>query len=241
MRHGTIDQYASRSSFYSLDPRAKIVAIIFFIIIVALLTDLLPLIIAFLFALILLLVSNIPKKHLVKRYAIALPFVLFASLSLYFYKGELTAYAMFLRISTCVLLLILLSSTTSFFDLLKAAQHLKVPKLMITLMMFLYRYIFVMTEEYQRMKMARSARAFRGGRHLFDKKGMRTISSTAGMVLVRAYHRGVRIYDALRSRGYSGEIRTLTKMRFRAMDYAFCANLILFSSFILWIDWMVIG
>jgi cobalt/nickel transport system permease protein len=148
---------------------------------------------------------------------------------------------MFIRISTCVLLLIMLSSSTPFFDLLKASQRLRVPKLMITLLMFLYRYIFVLTEEYQRMRMAQKARGRKRGKNLFDRKGMHTISQTAGMVLVRAYQRGVRIYDALRSRGYSGDIKTLTQMRFRGVDYAFCANMIFFSVFILWIDWMVIG
>lgn len=91
------------------------------------------------------------------------------------------------------------------------------------------------------MKMARKARGFKGGKHLFDRKGMHTISQTAGMVLVRAYQRGVRIYDALISRGYDGEIKTLTKMRFKGVDYAFCAILFIFSSYVLWMDWMVIG
>ncbi len=241
MRHGTIDQYADRSSFYGLDPRAKIIAIIFFIIVVALLTDLIPLIISFVLLLSFLLISNLPAKHLLKRYALTLPFIFIASLSLFFYSGSSASIAMFIRISTCVLLLILLSSSTSFFDLLKASQRLKVPKLMITLLMFLYRYIFVLTEEYQRMRMAQKARAGKRGRHLFDRRGMTAVSQTAGMLLVRAYERGVRIYDALRSRGYNGDIKTLTRMRFSGADYAFCANMMLFSVFILWIDWMVIG
>lgn len=241
MRHGTIDQHAKRSSFYNLDPRAKVVGIIFFIVVVALLRDIWSLIISLLLVISLLSISNIPLRHLAKRYAISLPFVFFASISLLFYSGLLPSLAMFIRISTCVLLLILLSSSTPFFDLLKASQSLKIPKLMLTLLMFLYRYIFVLTEEYQRMKMARKARGFKGGKHLLDRKGMHTLSSTAGMVLVRAYQRGVRIYDALLSRGYNGEIKTLTEMRFKGVDYAFCANMILFPLFLIWIDWVVIG
>ncbi|UCE74225.1 MAG: cobalt ECF transporter T component CbiQ [Methanomassiliicoccales archaeon] len=240
MRHVTIDRYASHSSFYRLDPRAKIIAIIFSVIVVALLTDLLPLLISLMLGILLLLMSNIPIRHIFKRYAIALPFLSFASISLYFYSGLLPSFAMFIRISTCVLLLILLSSTTPFFDLLKASQHLKVPKLILVLCMFLYRYIFVFTEEYQRMRIARSARAFSGGKHLLDKRGMQTISSACGMLLVRAYQRGIRIYDALLCRGYDGEIRTLTSLRFKAFDYAFCANLMMFSSFVLYVDRMVI-
>lgn len=241
MRHGNIDQHARASSFFSLDPRAKILAIIFCVVIVALLRDLIPLIISLSLALSILIISNIPLKHIVKRYLIAFPFAVFASLSLLLYSGLWISLAMFLRVSTCVLLLILLSSTTPFFDLLKASQRLKVPKLIIVLCMFLYRYIFVMNEEYQRMKMARKARGFKGGKHLFDGKAMHVISSTAGMVLIRSYNRGVRIYDALLSRGYDGEIRTLTELRFKKIDYAFAMDLMLFSAFILWMDWLVIS
>jgi cobalt/nickel transport system permease protein len=240
MRHMTIDHYAAQSSFYKFDPRIKISVIIFFIVAVTLLMDLLPLLVALSCVISLHVISQIPFKHIMKRYAIALPFIFFASVSFILYGEPISSFVLFLRISTCVLLLILLSSTTPFFDLLLASQKLKVPKLMVTLSLFLYRYLFVFTDEYHRMKMARTARAYSKGRHILDKRTMRTISHTVGMLLVRAYDRGVRIYDALLVRGYDGNIRTLTKMRIKGIDYAFAFNLIIFAFFVLWMDWMVI-
>jgi cobalt/nickel transport system permease protein len=90
------------------------------------------------------------------------------------------------------------------------------------------------------MKLARKSKGFRGGKHLFDKLGMKTISYTAGMVLVRAYQRGVRIYDALVTRGYRGEIKTLTPLKFKSLDYCFCSIFMVISILLIYYDWIVI-
>ena len=71
------------------------------------------------------------------------------------------------------------------------------------------------------MKLARKARGFRGGKHLFDKRGMRMIANTAGMVLVRAYERSIRIYDALSMRGYDGTVKTLRVLHLSPLDIVF--------------------
>jgi cobalt/nickel transport system permease protein len=123
---------------------------------------------------------------------------------------------MFIRISTCVLALILLSSTTPFFDLLKGFQRLKVPNIFIILIMFTYRYFFVFIEELYRMKLARKSKGFRGGK------------------------RGVRIYDALVTRGYRGEIKTLTPLKFKSLDYCFCSIFMVISILLIYYDWIVI-
>jgi cobalt/nickel transport system permease protein len=106
--------------------------------------------------------------------------------------------------------------------------------------MFTYRYFFVFVEEMHRMKVARKARAFHGGRHLLDKHGMRTISFTAGMILVRAYQRGLTIYDALITRGYDGNIRTLKPLRFDILDFMFCSVFFSMSIMLMFYDILVI-
>ena len=240
MRHSTVDQYAKKSSFYTLDPRAKTVAIIIFVVFVAILRDLVTLGLAFIFIVSITVISNVPLRHISKRYAIALPFIVFAALAMFISHDFISSVSMFLRISSCVLALILLSCTTPFFDLLKGLQSLKIPGIFIVLLMFTYRYFFVFIEEMQRMKSARKARGFSGGRHLLDKHGMRTISYTAGMILIRAYERGVRIYDALLLRGYDGNIKTLRPLRLAAIDVGFCFSLIMISVFLVYYDWIVI-
>ncbi len=104
-------------------------------------------------------------------------------------------------------------ATTPFFDTLRALRWFKVPPLICNLVMFTYRFIFVLLDEMGRMRLARKSRGFTGGRSLLDKEAFKTISYTIGMVFVRSNVRAGKIYDALLSRGYSGEIKTLTMLK----------------------------
>lgn len=237
MKHSTVDYYAENSFFYALDPRAKIIGTIIFVVSVSLLQDLFTLLISLISIATLILISNIPMLHILKRYTLALPFIIFASISIYLFSTLESSLSMFIRISACVLALIFLSTTTPFFSLLKGLQSFHVPRIFIVLLLFTYKYLFIFEDELQRMKVARKARCFKGGRHLFDRFGMRTIAFTAGMIFVRAYERGDRIYDALRSRGYTGEIKTVRPLKFKCVDYTFCFALSILSIFLLINEW----
>jgi cobalt/nickel transport system permease protein len=89
------------------------------------------------------------------------------------------------------------------------------------------------------MKLARKSKGFYGGKHLFDKIGMKTISYTAGMILVRAYRRGVRIYDALLVRGFDGKVRTLTQLKITTLDSIFVVAIIFAGTVLFYYDWLV--
>ena len=95
------------------------------------------------------------------------------------------------------------------------------PRLLATLILFTYRFIFVILDEIARMRMARKARGFSGGTSLLDKVAFTTIANTIGMVFVRSQLRASSTFDALLCRGYDGEVRTLTKLKARARDAAF--------------------
>jgi energy-coupling factor transporter transmembrane protein EcfT len=69
---------------------------------------------------------------------------------------------------------------------------------------------------------------------------MRTISYTAGMLLIRAYQRGVRIYDSLLVRGFDGKIRTLTPFKINGLDMGFGLVLIFMGITLFYFDWLVI-
>ena len=229
MNLGNVDTHAGASNLRHLDARAKILAVVSFVVVSALLRDLRILLFAAAYILALLSISGVPARHLVGSYLLSVPFALAGAFSVYFSAGLFPALAMYLRISTCVLAVLLLSTTTPFFDLLKGLQRLRVPRLFINLLLFTYRYLFVISDELGRMSVARKARGARKGRHLLDRPGMRTISFTAGMVLVRAYGRGTRMHDALRSRGFNGKIRTLTRSRIGAAEVLFAVAVSAFA------------
>jgi cobalt/nickel transport system permease protein len=241
MMHDSIDRYSGISPFSAFDPRAKLLGILAFAVCISLLQNLILLFISVSFMLCMLALSGIPARHIAGRFAVAFPFALFAALTMWWTSGEEQALAMFLRISASVLGLILLITTTQFFDLLNGLQRLRVPEVMITLLMFTYRYIFVFSEELERMKIARRAKAYKSGRSFLNRKTMDTITNTIGMVLVRAYERGLRVLDSLRARGYDGRIRTLRELKFAYWDYCFCAILIFMPAMLLCYEWGLVA
>ena len=239
MNLDAIDRHAGRSGLGGIDPRAKTVALITFAVIAALLRDWRVLLFALAYMLALLATSGIPARHLAGQLALALPFALTGALSVYLYAGPFPALSMLLRITSCVLALLLLASTTPFFDLLKGLQRLRVPRMFVNLLLFTYRYIFVVSDEMGRMAVARRARGARSGQSLLDRSAMKTLSFSAGMVLVRAHGRAQRMHDALRSRGFDGEVRTLTRFRIGDTEMLFGAAVVSFSLVLLMAEWGV--
>jgi len=240
MMPGSVDRHAGHSALGCLDPRCKLLSLLAFVVIVALLRDLNILIFALAYVLAILAISGVPARHLAGQFVLAIPFALMGALSVYLSAGPESAAAMFLRISTCVLAILLLSSTTPFFDMLKGLQRLWVPRIFVNLMLFTYRYLFVISDEMGRMSVARKARGASRGRSLLDRAAMKNISSTAGMVLVRAHDRGLRMHDALRSRGFDGKIRTLSKYRVGASELLFVAAVLAFCALLLSAEWGVL-
>jgi cobalt/nickel transport system permease protein len=233
--------HSSVSCLSVFDPSAKIVGTVLFTVAVALLHDVRLLLFALLFMICLLAISGVPWARIGKRYGLAFPFIILAALSMYLTSGQSPAIGMFLRISASVLALILLSVTAGFLDLLNGLQMLKVPRLVVSMFMFTHRYIYVFTEELERMSLARQARGYRGGGSLMNRDIMATVTNTAGMLLVRAYERGLRVHDSLVARGYEGEVRTLSRQGLHARDAAFCGSLAFMGVFLLSIEFGVVA
>jgi cobalt/nickel transport system permease protein len=213
----------------------KVVCTIVLVVTLALLTDLSSVMVILAFVLFLIAASRVPIKHVLAILLVALPFALFASLMMLFFSGPEGAVLMFLRISASILALICLVTTTPFFMLLAALRSLRVPRVLVNLLLFSYRFIFLLLDEMERMRTARKARGFKGGTSLRDRSAFQTLANTIGMAFVRASSRGSRIYDALLSRGYSGEAGGFERLRVQGRDFILAASfgLVVVSSVIL--------
>ncbi|MBM3142384.1 MAG: cobalt ECF transporter T component CbiQ [Chloroflexi bacterium] len=242
MKHSFIDEYSDLDSFiHRLDPRTKLIASLAFIIAVVLTPASNWRVFVFYFCIIavLLILSKLPPLYVLRRSLVIFPFVFLIAVFIPFFKeGEIAgSYNIWLwQISVtysglfilanvmvkswlCILGLILLSSTTRLADLLKGLRQLGVPKVMILILSFMYRYIFVLADEVMRMQRARDSRNF-GGSRLHQ---IRTVGNMAGTLFIRSYERGERIYAAMLARGFDGQIRTLHKLSFRQTDAYFGA------------------
>ena len=256
MKHSFIDQYSDLDSFiHRLDPRTKFITSLAFIMAVVLTPASNWRVFAFYFCLIaaLLIISRLPLLYVLKRSLVIFPFVLMIAIFIpFFTQGEIagsyniwlwqvsvTYSGLFILANVvvkawlCIFSLILLSSTTKLADLLKGLKQLGIPQVMILILSFMYRYLFVLVDEMMRMRQARDSRNF-GGSRLHQLK---TIGHMTGALFIRSYERGERVYAAMLSRGFDGEIRTSHKLSFRQADayfsVAFCLMLV-FSGIAWW-------
>jgi len=107
---------------------------------------------------------------------------------------------------------IILVSTTPFPQILHALRWMKVPKLLVAVIGLMWRYIFVLVGEANRLLRARDARS--GKVAGYPTGGMvawraRVAGGMAGNLFLRSLERSDRVYAAMLSRGYDGEVRLL--------------------------------
>ncbi|MDF2984641.1 MAG: cobalt transporter, permease protein CbiQ [Eubacterium sp.] len=100
-----------------------------------------------------------------------------------------------------------LSLNTPMSDLFQVLGKTKLPKVIVILMELIYRYIFVLLEEVERMIIAKDSRL---GNCNF-RTALRSMGELVSMLFIRAYQRSGRIYAALESRGYNGQFNTIAE------------------------------
>lgn len=251
MHASLFDNYLHKSSpIHALDPRVKVVVTLAIILSNALLPDGAWLAFILTWGLI-VLVSSLARIHLqyvIKRSLIAIPFALAAITVVINIPGQLVYsfqvigrifevtdtgiirfVTILLRSWLSVQAAILLVSTTQFPDLIHALRHLHVPRILLTIISFMYRYIFVLSDEVIRLLRARDSRTAlipgkNGGGNIFWRA--RTAGNMAGQLFLRSYERSDRVYNAMLARGYRGELLTIKPHKMKDSDW----NYLLFGS-----------
>jgi cobalt/nickel transport system permease protein len=251
MKHDFLDKYSNLNSpIHRLDTRAKI--IIFLGLIIFCVSTPPDAYWAFIgYALFLVFagaLSRVPPRYILKSSLVVIPFVILVAAFIPFLKpdhigggynlgiGKLTVSRSGLIVFENILMksylavvsVIILSSTTPFPKLLRGFEQLRVPKLAIMLASFAYRYLFLLIEEFERMERARDARAYRG-RWLWQAK---VIGQMIGSLFLRSYERGERVYVAMASRGFTGEIVGFGKTKFQTKDVFFLVCTLLYFTFL---------
>src|SRR4029077_17601964 len=116
---------------------------------------------------------------------------------------------------------------------LKAAHALHVPGLLVQLLVLTYRYLFVLSSELARLRVALRVRGYR---NRATRHSYRTVGHVAGTLLVRGYERAERVGQAMRCRGFDGRFRTLTTFHTRAADLLAFLVLLLAVAATWWLD-----
>jgi cobalt/nickel transport system permease protein len=112
---------------------------------------------------------------------------------------------------------VLLGATTSFPDVLHGLERMRAPRLLTLIAAFMYRYLFVITGEARRMRVALAARGYRP-RHALQAAA---IGRVATALFLRTFERGERVYVAMLARGYAGATPRLHALAFARTDVLF--------------------
>ncbi|NJB67120.1 cobalt/nickel transport system permease protein [Desulfobaculum xiamenense] len=128
-----------------------------------------------------------------------------------------------LKSNAIVIAFTALIATTPVPDLGHALRKLHVPDKLGWLLIFTYRHIFLIAQEYQRLNAAMKVRGFRPRTDLHT---YRSYASLIGMVLVRSWDRSERVYQAMLCRGFNGTFHSLNGFAHSTRDILFLASML---------------
>jgi cobalt/nickel transport system permease protein len=241
LHHRTVEQLAAQDSpIHRLDPRAKLLAALLFVIAVAVIParPLAVFVAPFVFVAIGLVFSGLPFLFVLSRTLMVLPFVVMVAVFLPFTQGSdavwkwealgLTVYreglesalAILIRGALAILAVGWLVFTTPFHRLLLALQSLRIPRAVVATLGFLFRYLDQLADEAARVRRARSART---PGHTGRWRG-RSTGGLVGRLFLRTLDRADRIHRAMVARGFDGEVRDLSRLSMRRTDAWFLAG-----------------
>jgi cobalt/nickel transport system permease protein len=102
--------------------------------------------------------------------------------------------------------MVILVSTTSFPSLINALEKMRVPKLFITLLGFVYRYSFLFIDEFESLERTYKSRTI--GRSFKLKKS--AVSNIAATLFRISLEKSDKVHQAMLSRGFTGTFRSVT-------------------------------
>lgn len=126
------------------------------------------------------------------------------------------ALALWGRAFACAAGVLLLAGTTRLPDLMAALRWFRMPALLVEVIQFVYRYVFITAGQAYRM---RTAAAARGGLSFPAAGGVLAV------LFARSYQRAENIHRAMLSRGYSGSLAHAQPRGASAADAVFALTI----------------
>jgi cobalt/nickel transport system permease protein len=229
------------SPMHRLDARAKTLVTLAFIAVVVsfplhTVSALTPFL---LFPVTLLALGQIPHQPILKKILIAAPFALLVAIFNPFLDREpvstigaftvtggwISFTSIMLRFLLTVGAALTLIACTGMNRLSASLGQLGVPRVFVVQLLFLYRYLFVVSEEGGKMFRSVELRSEKG-----RPLPLRVYGSLIGTLLIRSMDRAERVYRAMIARGFDGEIHVLRPSAFRWSDGFFILGWIAFFS-----------
>jgi cobalt/nickel transport system permease protein len=214
VHHVILDQWSRGASpLHRRDPRAKIAPLIVLLIVLATAHRGLPLLAGALLAMLCatILWARVPLGGALGRAALVLPFTLVFAVSSWLAGDPARGAALVLKCYVSALAALVVVSTTPLPVLLRGVEMLGAPRFLLMVAQFLYRYLFVISEQAQHM---RKAAAARGG-------SFRSASGALAVLFARSYQQAGDIHRAMLARGFQGRFQPLAGPHFHIADVTF--------------------
>lgn len=235
-----LDILATQNTFiHRLNPCVKLIITLIFIITVTSfskyeISGLFPL---FLFPIVIISLAKLPQALILKRLLISAPFILFIGIfnplfdhtpivtihSVVITGGWVSFLSITLRLLLTITAALLLIATTGIDGIGSALLRIGVPKIVVIQLLFMYRYLHVLAEEFIRCVTAQSLRSFHGEGIQFRAWG-----SLLGQLLIRSVDRANRIYQSMLCRGFNGEVRLMRSHTLSTADIVYFAFWLVF-------------
>ena len=224
MHHVVLERWSRGSSvLHARDPRAKILAALSFLIIVA--TSNMRSVeqgVGYgLFLLAAILLARLPAVSVILRASIVLPFsATFAAMSLL--AGDAPRAVELLQKSyLSALAVLLVAATTPLPALLRGLESMGAPRFLLLVVQFLYRYLFVVSEQGQHMRLAAACRGSQSRPRRHGRSWFRAAAGAVAVLFLRSYAKAEGIHNAMLARGFRGHFVLMSSHSFGWKDAAF--------------------
>ena len=216
-----MDQWSQgTSSLHARDPRAKILALLAFLVVLATTPPNAFLTLSIDTAVLIagILIAGLPPVNLLLRGMAVLPFSLMFGLISWLGGDHLRALGLVEKSYLSTVAVLLVVGTTQLPLLLSGLEALGTPRLLTLVAQFLYRYLFVVSEQAQHLRLAAACRRGSEGRH---RSRFRAAAGALAVLFARSYYRAEGIHRAMMARAFSGKFALLRRLEFRPIDGLF--------------------
>jgi len=225
--HHVVLEYWSRgnSTIHRRDPRAKIVTLLVFLVVLATAHRNLVALSLALFALLFagVIAARLPFAGAVARAGIVLPFSAVFAAVCWLAGDPSRGIALLLKSYLSALAVLVAVSTTPLPALIRGLEMTGAPRFLLMVAQFLYRYLFVISEEAQHMSKAARSRGATARSLVGSRSRFRAAAGALAVLFARSYGRAEDIHRAMLARGFAGQFRTLGALHFRGSDACFTA------------------
>lgn len=212
--------------FNRLDPRIKFFTFLSLILVIIFTPDGHTLRFVFYFCLLASIhfAASLRVRDIFLRILLLIPLLLFFAAALvisaeYSFHQDLEIFLdLSIKSGLCFLCIAYFSLTTDFYSFIRGLQSFKIPHLFSGILLFGYNYGILLIKEVKRIKNAKESRSPKQSSKI---KEIKLGAHLAPMLVFKTLERSGKIYAAMLSRGFKGEIRGLRKPVMTYKDVVF--------------------